>query len=198
MQTFKALKQMGRLGLALVAVGLFGACASTPAPQPVVAAPPPSAPEWIHKSTYIEGRSLFGVGVVAGVRNRGLAHSAAGNRARAELSKLMEVYTATLMKDYSASISTGDLNNSSEEQSITQVTKTFSRQLQRGVQITGMYIDDQQGIIYALAELNLDRAQALAAARSQMSSRMQEWLGRNQDQVLERVEQSEPDAEANE
>ena len=169
---------------AMACFALSGCASSTP-----TAAEPsgPTAPAWTNKTSYIEGRTLYGVGIVAGIRNRGLAMSAAGNRARAEIAKLTEVYTAQLMKDYSSSISTGDLSNSSEEQLIEQATKTFSAQLQVGVQIVDRYFDDANRIIYALAQLDLDKQATVAAARSKMSDQYRSWVQDNQDRVLGQV-----------
>ncbi len=160
----------------------------------------PTAPAWTNKTTWIEGRTMYAVGLVAGIRNRGLAMSTAGNRARAEMAKLTEVYTAQLMKDYSASISTGDLSNASEEQLIEQATKTFASQLLVGVQIVDRYFDDPNRIIYALARLDLDKQAEIAAARSRVGQGFQNWVLEHQDEVLDRVRGADegpaPDADA--
>ena len=171
----------------LVAAALLSlplACASSPAAGPNLR-PAADAPPWVHKSAYVDGRSMFGVGISAGVRNPGLARSRAGNRARNEVAKLVEVYSASLMKDYSASIATGDLKNAQEEQLVEQAVKTFTSQLLVGVEVTKFYQDPQQGVLYALAELNLDRQATIAAAKAKMGPGLRAWVDENQDKVLE-------------
>ncbi|MEL7369102.1 MAG: hypothetical protein AAFN74_09340 [Myxococcota bacterium] len=164
-------------------------CASPSAPAPAAAVTttvvPLNAPDWVSKSSYVEGRKIYGIGVVAGIRNRGLAMSTAGNRARAEISKLTQTYTASLMKQYARSTSAGDLSASSEEQSVELVVKTFSRQLQVGVQITGFFFDDAQNIVYARAELDLDKQAAIRAAQSRIGNDFAEWYRVHKDDALD-------------
>ena len=137
---------------------------------------------------------MYAVGLVAGIRNRGLAMSTAGNRARAEMAKLAEVYTAQLMKDYSASISTGDLSNASEEQLIELATKTFTSQLLVGVQIVDRYFDDPNRIIYALARLDLDKQTEIAAARSSTNESFRTWVSEHKGEVVDRVRGANDDS----
>ncbi|MEM7678863.1 MAG: hypothetical protein AAF449_23020, partial [Myxococcota bacterium] len=160
------------------------ACASANSQAAARLTPSANAPPWVHKSTYVEGRSMFGVGVSAGVRNQGLARDRAANRARNEVSKLVEVYSASLMKDYSASVS-ADGMSPSEEQSVEQAIKTFTSQLLVGVEVTRFYPDPQQGVLYALAELDLDKQAAIEAARARMGPGLRAWVEQNQDKVLE-------------
>ncbi len=165
------------------------ACASGSASRGNRLVPSPDAPEWVHKTSYVDGRSMFAVGASAGVRNVGLARSRAGNRARNELAKLVEVYSASLMKDYSSSLSTGDLSESEEQQLVESVTKTFTSQLLTGVEITRFYADDNQGVLYALAELNLDRQAAIAAAKTRMGPGLKKWVEQNGENVLNGLEE---------
>ena len=166
---------------------LIAACAGSSSKRSPAASltPSPNAPEWVHRTSYVDGRSFYGVGLSAGVKNQGLARSRAGNRARSEIAKLVEVYSASLMKDYAASVSTGDLSNAQEEQLVEQAVKTFTSQLLVGVEVTRFYPDDRQGVLYALAELNLDRQAALAAAKSKMGPGLKAWVEQNQGRVLD-------------
>jgi len=70
-------------------------------------------PEWVIQGSGAfkdAGNKVFyGVGAVTGVRNRPLAQTASENRARAEITKIFETYTASLMKDYAASTTGGGL-----------------------------------------------------------------------------------------
>ncbi|MEM7677699.1 MAG: hypothetical protein AAF449_17015, partial [Myxococcota bacterium] len=163
-------------------------CAGAPQPPPpavTTMAVPLNAPDWVSQASYVEGRKMYGIGVVAGIRNRGLAMSTAGNRARAEISKLTRTYTAYLMKQYARSTSAGDPSASSEEQSVVQAVKTFSSQLQVGVQITGFFFDDAQNTVYARAELDLDKQAKIAASRTRLGSAFTDWLEDHGDEALE-------------
>src|SRR5210317_2006372 len=96
-------------------------------------------PEWVMKGSGAfggeAGRVFYGVGSVSGIKNHALARTTADNRARAEIAKIFEVYSASLMKDYMASTTAGDMSASSEEQHVEQAIKTFSAQTLSGVQV---------------------------------------------------------------
>src|SRR5262245_41086206 len=130
-------------------------------------------PEWVNKGSGAFGgetKVFYGVGSASGIRNASLARSTADNRARAEISKTFEVYSASLMKDYSASITAGDMSASSEEQMVSSAIKTFSANTRNGVQIVDHWIHPTTGEIYSLARLDiggfmdqLDKAKELNA-----------------------------------
>ena len=98
-----------------------------------------AAPEWVTKGSGAfgaEGKRIFyGVGLASNIKNRALLQSTSDNRARAEIAKIFETYSAQLMKDYMASTTAGDGSASSEEQHVEQATKTFSAATLSGVQI---------------------------------------------------------------
>lgn len=108
-------------------------------------------------------RVFYGVGIVAGVRNPALARTTAGSRARAEIGKLVETYSASLMKDYmSSDVGTGRPAN--EQQQIEQAIKTASSVSLRGTEIVDHYYE-ANGTIFALAQLDIAKMNdALAAA----------------------------------
>lgn len=139
-----------------------------------------NAPEWVARGSVVVDGSVFGVGAVSGIKNPSHARTTAGNRARKEISKILETYSASLMKDYAASTTAGDFSSSSEEQHVEEVVKTFSAQLLTGTEIVNNWIDDGNGTWYALAELNFDRAKEIAAVKETMgSSDVGKWLDEN-------------------
>lgn len=115
-------------------------------------------PEWVNKGSGAFGgekKVFYGVGSASGIRNHSLARSTADNRARAEISKTFETYSASLMKDYMASTTAGDFSASSEEQRVESAIKTFSAQTLNGVEIVDHWIHPTDGTIYALARLDI-------------------------------------------
>src|SRR3954454_16648411 len=70
-------------------------------------------PEWVVKGSRAfggeAGRIFYGVGQVNGIKNMALARTTADNRARAEIAKIFETYSASLMKDYQAATTAGDM-----------------------------------------------------------------------------------------
>ena len=103
-------------------------------------------PKWVMKGSGVMGdgdrKLLFGVGSVNGIKNPTLARQTADNRARSEISKVFETYSASLMKDFQESVTAGDFSASSESQMVQQAIKTFSRDL--GPQINPMNLAEKQ------------------------------------------------------
>ena len=94
-----------------------------------------------------------------GVKNEPLAWDAAENRARAEIAKNVETYTAYLMRDYAASTNAGDFSKSTEEQLVERAIKTFSATTLRGVRPIDRYKDEDTYTYYVLAKLSLEDMQ---------------------------------------
>jgi hypothetical protein len=150
------------------------------------------APEWVNHGSHVEKGSIFGVGSVEGIKNNNLARTTAENRARAEISKILEVYSASLMKDYQASTTAGDMKTSSEEQSVQQAIKTFSANLEKGAEVKDMYVDSAKGSMWCLVELNFERSREAAAAQARMGSAMKDWIDRNGAHPLDDMEHGTP------
>ncbi|WDT70065.1 MAG: LPP20 family lipoprotein [Candidatus Manganitrophus sp.] len=118
-------------------------------------------PDWVQKGNgaFLDNdqKAFYGVGAVTGVQNKPLAKTAADNRARAEVAKVFETYSASLMRDYAASTTAGDFKKTSEEQNIEQTIKTFSATTLSGVIIIDHWTDPADGTLYSLARLDLDK-----------------------------------------
>ncbi|MCB9655486.1 MAG: LPP20 family lipoprotein [Deltaproteobacteria bacterium] len=155
---------------------------------------PANAPEWVNRGSRVQAGSIFGVGSVSGIKNTPLARDTAANRGRAEISRILEVYSASLMKDYQESVSAGTSGASSEGQMVQQAIKTFSANLMNGTEVRDMWLSPTQGqgTWYALVELNFERAREAAAAQAQMSPGLRDWVDQNGPKVLEDLEDSGP------
>src|SRR5436189_6347052 len=79
-----------------------------------------SVPKWVDKGggymTEKDGKAFYGGGAVVGIRNEPLAKETADNRARADLAKYVDTYTAYLRRDYAASTPAGDFTSTRDEQ----------------------------------------------------------------------------------
>jgi hypothetical protein len=172
---------------ALAMAGLLAACGGPQTTPPEKQGLAKNAPEWVTRGSVVYNGSMFGVGAVSGIKNPSHARTTADNRARKEISKIMETYSASLMKDYAASTTANGAT--SEEQRVEEAVKTFSAQLLTGVEIVNHWVDDRSGTIYAQAELNFERAREVAAAKAKMgSSDVGKWLDENGGQVLSDME----------
>ena len=151
-------------------------------------------PEWVMKGSGAfggeAGRVFYGVGSASGIKNHALARTTADNRGRAEIAKIFEVYSASLMKDYMASTTAGDMTASSEEQHVEQAIKTFSAVTLSGVQIVDHWFHPD-GTVYALAQLDLQTFKDNVDKAKELNEKVRDYVKKN-------AEKSHMDLEAEE
>jgi hypothetical protein len=152
-------------------------------------------PTWVKKGSgaYNEksDKSFYGVGSVVGVRNEPLAWDTAENRARAEIAKTFETYTAYLMRDYAASTTAGDFSRNSEEQNVERAIKTFSAVTLNGVKPIDRYKDDKTSTYYVLTKLSLEDMKNNLDQAKELNSQVRDYVRKNADRLFERLEKEE-------
>jgi hypothetical protein len=126
---------------------------------------------------------FYGVGGVTGVKNRPLAQTASENRARAEITKIFETYTASLMKDYASSTTGGGAITgampTSEEQNVEQAIKTFSSATLNGVMIIDHWTDTSDDTMYSLARLDLVSFKNSLDKVKELNSSVRDYVKKN-------------------
>jgi len=148
-------------------------------------------PKWVKQGSSFDNKAFFGVGAVNGVKNEPLAWEAAQNRARAEVARNFETYTAYLMRDYAASTTAGDFTRNTEEQNIERAIKTFSAVTLSGVRQESRYKDEKTGTYYVLAKLNLSDVKDQLAQAKELSGEVRDFVRKNADRLFERLEKEE-------
>jgi hypothetical protein len=151
-------------------------------------------PKWVKKGSTAfndKDKAFYGVGSIAGVRNEPLAWDAAENRARAEVAKNFETYTAYLMRDYAASTTAGDFTRNTEEQNVERAIKTFSAVTLNGVHKVDQYKDEKTGTYYVLTKLNLQDMKDAMAQAKELNSQVRDFVRKNADRLFERLEKEE-------
>lgn len=170
-----------------MAVAVFAGCATKAVLMPK------ETPAWVIKGSGAfkdTGESVFyGVGAVTGVHNKPLAVTSAENRARAEVAKVFETYSASLMKDYAASTTGGAAitaeTPTSEEQHIEQTIKTFSAVTLSGVMIVDRWEDSKDGTIYSLARLSLKDFEAQVKKMQELNAGVKAYVKENAEKAFD-------------
>lgn len=189
---------MKRLALmmSVAALPMMVACGGDKSTQGVTSPNTPAVeyPDWVMKGSGAFGgekQVFYAVGAKSGIRNPALLRSAADNRARAEMQKVFETYTASLMKDYSASTTAGDFSSSSEEQHVEEAVKTFAAGTLNGVQIVDHWIHPVDGSMYSLARLDLDGFMGALDSSKELNAKVKERVKRAAEKSFADLEREE-------
>lgn len=143
-------------------------------------------PEWTMKGTGAfkdgGGKVFYGVGLAGAgsIKDESLRRETADNRARADLQKVFNTYTSSLMKDYSGT--DGEL--------VERAIKTFQSGTLSGVQITDRYQKDD-GTLYSLAKLDLDQFKKAMDLAKDMNTAAKEYLQKKSDAMFEELAKEE-------
>lgn len=155
----------------------------------------PDGPTWVNKGSgaFSDGgkHAFYGVGAVVGIRNKPLAITAADNRARAEITKIFQTYSASLMRDYARSTTAGDMQKTSEEQDIQQAVKTFSAATLSGVVILDHWKDPEDGTLYSLAKLDLENFKENIDKARELNAATRDYVRKNAEKAFEELETEE-------
>ena len=118
-------------------------------------------PKWVLKGSGAfkdsEGKVIWGVSSVSGVKNAALQRIAADDRARNAVAKIFSVHSKSLSKDLLAHAMTGNLEATSEEQGIETGIKTGVEQVLRGVMIVDHWEHPGRNELFSLARLDLNQ-----------------------------------------
>ena len=182
---FKAAK-LGMLVFA-AALPLLTGCGGHKA-SPIAA----NAPEWVNKGSGAfkdgQGSSVFyGVGIAQGIRNRALQVSAADDRGRAEIAKIMNSYVTVLSKDYMASTTAGDMSKSSEEQHVSQVLKNFAQFTLHGATPVDHWKDPADGTLFSLVKLDMAAIQKSLEESKELDTKMRDFVRANAEKAFDEL-----------
>jgi hypothetical protein len=155
-----------------------------------------STPKWVEKgagSMMKDGKAFYGVGGVSGMKNEPLAKETADNRARADLAKYMDTYTAYLMRDYAASTTAGDFTKSSEEQNIERALKTYVSANLSGVVVVDRWEKEEKTgkTIYSLAKMDLETFKEQVGQMKELNAQARDFVRKNAEKAFERLQQEE-------
>src|SRR5438093_1619296 len=154
-------------------------------------------PKWVTKGggymSERDNKAFYGVGAVTGIRNEPLAKETADNRARADLAKYIDTYTAYLMRDYAASTTAGDFTKSSEEQNVERAVKTFVSAHLSGVQVVDRWEKDEKSgkVTYALAKMDLASFKDSVSQMKDLNEAARDFVRKNAERAFDRLQQEE-------
>ena len=182
----KNLAMVVALAGGVAVMGLAG-CAQQAAQGPVAE----KAPDWVNKGNgaFKDGGqgAFYGVGIAQGIRNRAMAVTAADDRGRAELAKIMNSYVTSLTKDYMASVTAGSMDKSSEEQMVSQTMKNFAKFTLNGAIPVDHWKDPSDGTMFALVKLDMDAIRSTLADAKELDARVRDYVKANAEKAFDEL-----------
>jgi hypothetical protein len=188
-------KYLTALGIFIMALSfLIMGCKSTPK-ETASADTAALGPKWVMKGSGafdVDGLKVFyGVGLASGIKNKALLRQTADDRSRAEIAKTLEVYVASLTKDYMASTTAGDMSKSSEEQNVETALKTFSKTTLHGAIIVDRWLDPADGTMYSLCELDLISFKENLDKYNELDEKVRDYVRDNAERLHDELEEME-------
>lgn len=154
-----------------------------------------NAPEWVIKGSGAfsseRGKVFYGVSSAMGIKNYSLLRATAENRARNDITKLFEYYTASLMRDYMASTMAGDVRVTAEEQHVEQAIKTVTASTLSNVEIVDHWQHPVTEEFYALARLDLEGFKANLEKVRALDPKTRDYIRKNAERLHELLEKEE-------
>jgi len=154
------------------------------------------APDWVVKGSGAfskeSGKAFYGVGVST-YKDVVAQRSSADNYAREEIAKVMQVYIASLEKEYLDSIVGGE-DIESAEKDFRRAVKTITVMTLSGVEIVDHWQQPVTGTLYSLAKLDLTAFKDVTEKMTRMnelSQRVKEYIKQNADREFEQLEKEE-------
>jgi hypothetical protein len=185
-----------------IAVFLFGAllltsCASSKKSQNTMTTIPLQdigAPEWVVKSggafEVEKSRVFYGVGVAEGGQNITITREKADTRARADLAKVLYIYTATLLKDYSA-LTGGAENKNFVERLFERAIKEIAVMTLSGVQIVDRWQNPSTDDLYSLAMIDLESFKSNIEMLNELDKKTKDYIRQNAERMHEQLAREE-------
>lgn len=136
------------------------------------------APDWVNEGYQAldnrEGRMIHGVGSAPKMTDMALQRSTADDRARAEVARVLSTFMDVVANDYLATSGYGD--NTMDEQTISRQIEAVTRLNMSGVEIIARWRSEENGAIYSLAELDLNRVEQIVKKTDVMNEGLQNHL----------------------
>jgi hypothetical protein len=148
-------------------------------------------PLWVKQGSNIvntgSGRIFLGVGSAPMMGDFSLQASTANNRARAEVGRVLSSYMEILSRNYIASGQASQANFTA--QNVARQIDTLDGLDFTQVRIVDHWRDEKNNIIYAVAELDMQKAKSSLKDSENIHSGLKNYLNQEGDSIFDRIAQ---------
>ena len=148
-----------------------------------------TAPCWIDKGGACfsgDKKAFYGVASSSKINDPSLKRTSADNRAINSVAKIFQVYTASLMKEYRASI--GQADTSEEIRNVEEGIKTVTSATLSGVQIVDHWKDTKTGELFALARLDFNLFKNDVENLKTLNNKAKAYIKENSDRMFNELD----------
>lgn len=147
------------------------------------------APDWVNEGTAMlkthDGRLFHGVGSAPPMSDRSLQTSAADDRARAELARVLTSYMDVVSHDFTAASGSG--NQATVVTSVSRQIENITRVNLGGSRIIGRWRDESTDFIYSLAEIDMEQVQDTLGSVQDMNEGLRDYIGNQGNNIFDRM-----------
>lgn len=147
------------------------------------------APDWVNEGTAMlkthDGRLFHGVGSAPPMSDRSLQTSAADDRARAELARVLTSYMDVVSHDFTAASGSG--NQATVVTSVSRQIENITRVNLGGSRIIGRWRDESTDFIYSIAEIDMEQVQGTLGSVQDMNEGLRDYIGNQGNNIFDRM-----------
>lgn len=171
---------------AIIIAAVISGCSSSPKvdSRPVIA----GAPGWVNSGTILlhakDNRLFHGIGQASAMDTISLQKSAADDKAKAEVARILSAYLEQISRNFIAQVKPGEASIT-QELLMRQISNITEHNRSR-TKIRGSWRDPRTGIVYSIAELNLRQVKNSLAA-SDINEEFRRYIEIHADSIFDQA-----------
>ncbi|HET7307012.1 MAG TPA: hypothetical protein VFK24_04235 [Gammaproteobacteria bacterium] len=148
------------------------------------------APGWVNQGSQAldnqGGRLIHGIGSAPAMHDLSLQTSAADERARTEVARVLSSFIDAVSQDYAAAAGT-NAEQQQNEASVSREIENVTRQNVAGARIIAHWRNPDNGALWSLAELDMTRIKAMVASSQEMNSGFKQYFLSHADNLFDNM-----------
>lgn len=169
-----------------VALGALTACSSRTVVESDLGID--DAPDWVNEGTQAvsddNGRLIHGVGSAGPMNDDSLQIATADTRARAEVARVLSTYMDVMQQDFATNVRMGE--GSLSDESVNREITAASKVVLNGARIIGRWRNEDTGIVYSIAELDMRQVKDVMQGVESMNRQLRTYLVTQGDEAFDR------------
>lgn len=175
-----------KIAAAITIAAVISGCSSSPKVEshPVIT----GAPDWVNSGTVLlhakDNRLFHGIGHASAMDTTSLQKSAADDKAKAEVARVLSAYLEQISRNFIAQVKSGEASITGEL--LTRQLSNITEHNRSRTKIRGSWHDPRTGIVYSIAELNLRQVKN-SLATLDINEQLRRYIETHADSIFDQV-----------